>query len=150
MTRADQQEAGNRRRFMTIICVLLMLLLIYQVNRMLSEQHSDWHRSVFVVVERDFQVAVAHIYAEARLQGKVTEVALWQRLIRVNDRGRPAVFNAEGLLQCEVIWQQVMGVTLDSMAMPVTVVGLNRLTNGKSSQGCRFLVSENDYFDYFP
>ncbi|MBD1391089.1 hypothetical protein IC617_16800 [Neiella sp. HB171785] len=150
MTQADQQEAGNRRRLMTIICVLLMALLIYQVNRTLSEQHSDWHSSVFVVVKRDFQVAVAHIYAEARLQGKVRQVSLWQRQIDVNERGRPAVFDDQGLLQCQTVWQQVMGVTMDTLAMPVTVVGLNRQTDGKSSQGCRFLVSESDYFDYFP
>lgn len=150
MTLADQQDAGNRRRITTVICVLLMLLLIYQINRQVTDQRRGWDSSVFTVLERDFQVAVATIYTEARLQGKVQSVHLWQRQIEVNKAGRPVAYDEQGLLDCAAIWQQVMGFATDSKATPIATLGLVRTTNDMSFTGCRFIGSAEDFFDYYP
>ncbi|MBW8189442.1 hypothetical protein K0504_00215 [Neiella marina] len=150
MTQADQQDAGNRRRLMTVICIMLMLLLMFQVTRLLNQQRSGWDSSVFAVLERDFQVAVATVYAEAKIQGRVRNVTLWQRQIDVNKAGRPAIYDDKGQLDCATIWQQVMGFRTDSKATPIATLGLVRTTNDVSSSGCRFIGSAEDFFDYYP
>lgn len=150
MTLADQQDAGNRRRLMTVICLLLMLLLIFQISRLLTAQQERWNSSVFTVLERDFQVAVATIYTEARLQGRVASVDLWQRKIEVNKAGRPVAYDAQGNLDCPAIWQQVMGFATDSEATPIATLSLVRTTNELSFIGCRFVGSAENFFDYFP
>jgi len=83
--------------------------------------------------------------------------SLPKRLVNVNINGWVDSTQRNGLA-CQKIWQMVMNTPLMFMNKPISAIEINhqmqdlsgKLNSVKIIRGCRYALSSQQYFDYFP
>lgn len=149
MQAQEQAEGKQGGLLITLICVVVMLALIGFAVREATETRQEWDNSVGVIMERDFRVSVANVVAQAQLQGRVKRVEYNGSWVEVNHHGQPSALNEQGEPDCAAIWQQVMGMALDSASYPMTSVLISDNKAGRESRWrCRYLNRSGAFFEY--
>ncbi|WP_448213583.1 hypothetical protein [Colwellia sp. MEBiC06753] len=148
MTRQSEAETKERSLAeLLIIVTLLGLLMAGFVNYYFKHGSRITDAGVQSLANR-FAAHIQAIHGQWLMDGRPTQVRLKDSsgsiaMISVNQYGWPDSDN------CQHIWQQVLDMPLELLKQPVAVIELNRNTVD-NSKICRFSISSEKYFDYYP